>query len=160
MKKLLAIAVLSTLPLASALADNDAGCGFGSMLFEGQSGVVPKIAASTTNGSSGNQTFGITFGTLGCESDTPITSKVKLAAFIDGNMDNLARDIAKGEGETLSTLAAVWGVDAADKAEFNTFAQAHFSEVFTSGDVTAQGVFDNLNALLAQDEKLAAYKLV
>jgi len=160
MKKLIAIAVLSVAPFASALADQDVGCGAGSILFEGQSGVAPKILASTTNGSSGNQTFGITFGTLGCESDSAITSRQKLSAFIDGNMDNLARDIAKGEGETLSTLAAVWGMNTADQAEFATLAQANFAEVFSSNEVTSKDVFNNLNALVAQDEKLAGYKLV
>lgn len=159
MKKLLAIAVLSTLASTSAFADQDAGCGIGSMLFEGKSGVAPKVLASTTNGTSGNQTFGITFGTLGCGSDSKITASTKLELFIDGNMDNLARDIAKGEGETLATLAAVWGVEEADQAQFNAFAQAHFSDVFTSGDVTAQNVFDNLNALLTQDAALAVYKV-
>ena len=109
MKKLLAVAALATtLPMSNlALADNDIGCGLGTMVFDGQSGKVSKILAATTNGTSGNQTFGITFGTLGCDGTGTISSSEKLAMFIDGNMDNLARDIAKGEGETLATLSAV-----------------------------------------------------
>lgn len=160
MKKFLAIAVLSTLPLSAAFADDDIGCGFGTMIFEGKSGLVPKVLGATTNGISGNQTFGITFGTLGCSKDGEISSREKLAMFIDGNMDNLARDISKGEGETLATLSEVWGIKGADQAVFTEFAQAHFSEVFTSDDVTSQKVLENLNALIAQDANLAAYKLV
>ncbi len=106
-----------------------------------------------------NQTFGITFGTLGCDGNGTISSSEKLALFIDGNMDNLARDIAKGEGETLATLSEVWGVQEADKATFNTLAQENFAEVFKSENVTSQEVFANLNNLVAQNDALAGYAI-
>jgi hypothetical protein len=145
--------------MSQAMADQDIGCGLGSMVFEGKTGLGPKVLGATTNGTSSNQTFGITFGTLGCSSDGAITSRETLALFIDGNMDNLARDIAKGQGETLATLAEVWGIQAQDKTAFSTFAQANFAKVFNSENVTSKEVFSNLNALLAQDAKLAAYSL-
>ena len=59
MKKFVAIALLAC-GSSVALADQDVGCGLGSMLWAGQSGLVPKILAATTNGTFGNQTFGIT----------------------------------------------------------------------------------------------------
>jgi len=160
MKKLIAIAALSLLPLTNAMADSDIGCGLGSMVMAGQQGKVFKVLGATTNGTSGNQTFGITFGTLGCDNgDGTVTSTAKVSLFIDGNMDNLARDMSQGEGETLSTLAAVWGVAAEDQAVFNELAQANFSNVFTSENVTSQAVLENLNALLAENAQLAAYTL-
>ncbi|KOO05450.1 DUF3015 domain-containing protein [Vibrio nereis] len=161
MKKLLAVAALaSTLPLSNvAMADSDIGCGLGTMVFDGKSGKVFKVLGATTNGTSGNQTFGITFGTLGCDGNGTITSAQKLALFIDGNMDNLARDIAKGEGETLATLSEVWGISAADKTAFNELAQQNFAEVFKSENVTSQEVFANLNTLVASDNALAAYAI-
>ncbi|GAK88009.1 hypothetical protein JCM19238_5619 [Vibrio ponticus] len=161
MKKLLAVAALAaTLPLSNvAMADQDIGCGLGTMIFDGKSGKVFKVLGATTNGTSGNQTFGITFGTLGCDGNGTISSSEKLALFIDGNMDNLARDIAKGEGETLATLSEVWGVQEADKAAFNTLAQENFAEVFKSENVTSQEVFANLNNLVAEDAALAGYAI-
>ena len=159
MKKLIAVAAISLLPLANVMADQDIGCGLGSMVFAGQQGKVVKVLGATTNGISGNQTFGITFGTLGCDGTGTVTSSVKLALFIDGNMDNLARDMSKGEGETLATLAEVWGVAAQDQAAFNEFTQANFSKVFTSENVTSQAVLENLNNLLSTNEQLAAYTL-
>ncbi|HAS61325.1 MAG TPA: hypothetical protein DCS35_01395 [Vibrio sp.] len=161
MKKLLAVAALAaTLPLSQvAMADQDIGCGLGTMIFDGKSGKVFKVLGATTNGTSGNQTFGITFGTLGCDGNGTISSSEKLALFIDGNMDNLARDIAKGEGETLATLSEVWGVQEADKATFNTLAQENFAEVFKSENVTSQEVFANLNNLVAQNDALAGYAI-
>lgn len=159
MKKFLAVASLALLPLSNAMADQDIGCGLGTMVFEGQSGVAPKVLGATTNGTSGNQTFGITFGTLGCSSDGAITSREKLAMFIDGNMDNLARDIAVGEGETLANLSEVWGIADEDKDAFSALAQDNFAKVFTNSDVTSKDVLTNLNELVAQDKALSSYTL-
>ena len=159
MKKLIAVAAISLLPFTNVMADQDIGCGLGSMVFAGQEGKVVKVLGATTNGTSGNQTFGITFGTLGCDGTGPVTSTAKLALFIDGNMDNLARDMSKGEGETLATLAEVWGVAEQDQAAFNELAQANFSKVFTSENVTSQAVLENLNGLLSNNAQLATYTL-
>lgn len=161
MKKILAVATLMTaLPFSNiALADQDIGCGLGSMVFEGKSGKVSKVLGATTNGTSGNQTFGITFGTLGCDGTGTVTSSEKLAMFIDGNMDNLARDMAKGEGETLATLSEVWGIQQVDQAEFNSVAQENFAAIFSSENVTSQEVLVSLNTLIAQDTTLADYRI-
>lgn len=161
MKKLFAVAALATtLPFSNiAMADSDIGCGLGTMIFDGQSGKVFKVLGATTNGTSGNQTFGITFGTLGCDGSGTISSSQKLALFIDGNMDNLARDIAKGEGETLATLSEVWGIQESDKAAFNELAQENFASIFESEYVTSEEVFVNLNALVANNGTLATYAI-
>ncbi|MBF9002509.1 MULTISPECIES: DUF3015 family protein [Vibrio] len=161
MKKLFAVVALAaTLPLSHlAMADDDIGCGLGTMIFDGKSGKVFKILGATTNGTSGNQTFGITFGTLGCDGTGTIDSAQKLAMFIDGNMDNLARDIAKGQGETLANLSEVWGIKDEDKANFNLMAKQNFATVFSSENVTSNDVLNNLNHLIAKDEKLSAYAI-
>ncbi|GAB6260459.1 DUF3015 domain-containing protein [Photobacterium sp. CCB-ST2H9] len=160
MKKVIAAAVLAGLmPLSQAMADQDIGCGLGSMVFAGKEGKVFKVLGATTNGTSGNQTFGITFGTLGCEGDGVISSKEKLAMFIDGNMDNLARDIARGEGETLATLTDVWGMSDEAKAEFNTQARNNYAAIFASENVTSADVLANLNTMVADQNTLAAYAL-
>lgn len=159
MKKFITIAALSLLPLTQAMADQDIGCGLGSMVFAGQEGKVVKVLGATTNGTSGNQTFGITFGTLGCDGTGAVTSTETVSLFIDGNVDQLARDMSKGEGETLATLAEVWGFTEQDKVAFSALAQANFSSVFTSENVTSQTVLENLNRLVANNEALSSYKL-
>ena len=159
MKKLIAVAALSLLPFSNAMADQDIGCGLGSMLFAGKDGKAVKVLGATTNGTSGNQTFGITFGTLGCDGTGTVTSSAKIAQFIDGNMEQLARDMSQGEGETLSTLAEIWGVQDQDKAAFNALAQSQFATVFTSENVTSQTVLENLNSVVASDASLSAYTL-
>lgn len=159
MKKLIAVAAISLLPFSNTMADQDIGCGLGSMLFAGKDGKAVKVLGATTNGTSGNQTFGITFGTLGCDGTGTVTSSAKIAQFIDGNMEQLARDMSQGEGETLSTLAEIWGVQDQDKAAFNALAQSQFATVFTSENVTSQTVLENLNSVVASDASLSAYTL-
>ncbi|WP_120513103.1 DUF3015 family protein [Photobacterium salinisoli] len=160
MKKVIAAAVFAgMMPFSQAMADQDIGCGLGSMVFAGQEGKVFKVLGATTNGTSGNQTFGITFGTLGCDGNGVITSKEKLAMFIDGNMDNLARDIARGEGETLATLTDVWGMSDEAKAEFNATARNNYASIFASENVTSADVLANLNTMVADQNTLAAYAL-
>ncbi|HNI63786.1 MAG TPA: DUF3015 family protein, partial [Agitococcus sp.] len=103
MKKLLAVALLASSSVV--MADQDVGCGWGTMVWAGQSGVAPKVLAATTNGTSYNQTFGITSGTAGCQADGVITSRARLGMFMSTNSERLARDMSVGRGETLEVLA-------------------------------------------------------
>ena len=106
---MLSVAVLSN--PASAL--DSTGCGLGSMAWRGQSGIIPQVAAVTTNSIFGNQTFGITFGTSGCDPNGRVTGGTQkmILAFVENNMEQFAIDAAAGEGETLTTLAGILNMD-------------------------------------------------
>lgn len=155
-RKAFLLIALSVLPSA-AFADNVGGCGWGSKLFTGQRGIAPQVLAVTTNGTSGNQTFGITSGTSGCTQDGLVTSTWKTAAFIDGNMNKLALDISRGQGESLSSLAALVGVEAKDSARFNGALQQNFASIFSSAEVTSGDVAAAMKTVLANDAELARY---
>jgi len=150
--------VFATLPTAVLAADNVGGCGVGSKLFEGQSGVAPQIFAVTTNGSTGNQTFGITSGTLGCTSDGAVHSDWKTALFIENNKDKLARDMSMGGGETLASLGNLLGVAPQDQAAFNRLAKDNVGRIFPSADVATEQVMVALRDALASDATLSRYR--
>ena len=150
MKKLFAAALM--IAAGSAMAQNNVGCGWGSALFNGQKGVAPQVLAATTNGTSGNQTFGITFGTSGCTQDGVVSSSWKISMFIDGTRVALARDAAAGQGENLDALAVVMGVKADDRAAFAAAIKANFSTVFANENVAA-----NLKEVLASNDRLSGY---
>lgn len=150
MKKLLAAALM--IAAGSAMAQNNVGCGWGSALFNGQKGVAPQVLAATTNGTSGNQTFGITFGTSGCTQDGVVSSSWKISMYIDGSRVALARDAAAGQGESLDALASVIGVKAEDRAEFASAIKSNFGTVFANDNVAA-----NLKQVLAANDRLAGY---
>lgn len=141
----------------AAHADAGTGCGLGTMVWDGQSGIAPQVLAVTTNGTSGNQTFGITTGTLGCKSDGTVNSAQKLSMFTGSNMDNLARDMSSGQGEALETMAELMEIQEQDKARFFQVSQSNFDKIFTSEDVTAGQVIANLKAVMAADAELAPY---
>ena len=140
-----------------AMADQDVGCGLGSVLFAGKSGIAPKVLAATTNGSYGNQTFGITSGTLGCQADGVISSRARLSMFMGTNSERLARDMSDGHGESLNVLADLMGVKEQDKALFFHTAQANFSTIFADVNKTTGQIIAALQHVMAQDAILATY---
>jgi len=155
MKKLLAIALLAS--SSCVMADQDVGCGLGSMVWAGQSGLAPKILAATTNGTSANQTFGITSGTLGCQADGVISSRARLSMFMGTNSERLARDMSVGQGETLDVLANLMNIKSEDKAVFFQATQRHFGKIFAPENKTAGDVLAALQQVMAQEAQLAGY---
>ena len=157
-KKLIAAALLGTVYATSAHADST-GCGLGSMVWDGQQGIAPQVLAVTTNGTSGNQTFGITSGTLGCEQDGVIQSSAQLGMYTGSNMDALARDMSTGSGESLHGLADILEVSAEDRGRFFAALQENYASIFSSSDVTAEDVVQGVNETLKSDAELAGYSV-
>ena len=160
MKKIIAATALSVnIPFSAAVqaAPSDAGCGLGSVLLADQDDtLVMNVLGATLNMTSGNQTFGMTTGTLNCSTSN---SLLALQTFVNDNLDTLAVDAARGEGEALDTLATIWGMDDAAKETFAAATQARFGDVFSSDSVTAEQVLENMNRVVSEDQALAAYKL-
>ena len=148
MKKVIVTATAAaTLMSVSAFAGNMAGCGLGSMIFK-KNDQVSQILAATTNGTSGNQTFGISTGTLGCNKDGAMAQNEELNIFTSKNMEKLAADMSKGQGETLNTFAELKGISADQKAQFFASVQKNFSKIFTKENITAGEVLQNLDSVI------------
>jgi hypothetical protein len=136
---------------------NSTGCGLGTMAFEGQNGVAPQVLAVTTNGTSGNQTFGISSGTLGCTQDGVVRPPTKVRVLLMSSLDNLAVDMARGDGETLDSLASLLAVADQDRPRFAAALQNNFVRIFPSENVTAEEVLVSMNTVLAEDAVLSRY---
>lgn len=158
-KKLMFAVLLAVAPVSAFAAggDNVGSCGWGSKLFDGQQGLAPQVLAVTTNGTSGNQTFGISSGTSGCTQNGVVRSNWKTAMFIKNNKEKLARDMSTGQGEALDSLAQLMGVSAQDKPVFDRVARENFSKVFTSPDVTAQQIMASMRQVMQHNDRLAPY---
>ena len=144
MKKTLFIAVTTALLSTSSFAGN-VGCGLGNSVIKNQDSVLMQVFAVTTNGTSGNQTFGITSGTSGCAKPAKFVSNDKANEFVAGNMDALALDISNGQGEALDTLATLLHVS--NPETFASILQKNFNKIYTSEDVSSANVIDNIVAL-------------
>ncbi len=157
MKRLIVAAALLGSVSLGAMADSDTGCGVGTIIWAGQSGVIPKVLAVTTNGIFGNQTFGITTGTLGCSPNGVISSRVRLTMFTGSNLEHLAKDMSVGHGESLNTLADLMKVPADQKEHFFAVTKSHFGEIFAPQNQTAGQILGSLQQVMHQDPQLAAY---
>ena len=151
MKKLIAGAVMLG---ASSLAFAQPGCGVGAMIWKGQSGIAPHVLAATTNGTLGNQTFGMTTGTLGCDTNQPVQS---MAMFMNTNIDKVARDMSRGQGENLDTLAVLLGVKKADRGTFNRVMHDHFKTIFPSDRTTSNQAAEAIINVMKSDSTLQKY---
>ena len=141
MKKI--ISLIAAIGLTTSIyANENTGCGLGSLVIKDQSTVVLQALAATTNGTSGNQTFGITSGTSNCAKPSNFVSNDKLNKFVGENMDELALDISAGQGETLATVAKLMNVE--NNAAFSAKLQANFSNIYTSENVTSAAVIDSI----------------
>lgn len=155
MKKLILGAVIASAPIV-AMA-HPAGCGLGTaVIFKSPGSWVEHVLAATTNGTSGNQTFGMTSGTLGCEgAGGPLASGVDY--FIDENIDMIAMETATGEGETIDALAEMIGVADTDKRAFRLSLQSNFDTMFPSEDTSSAQVYDAIVDIMSHNDRLAKY---
>lgn len=155
-KKSLASAVLLTVSSASfAVAPGGPNCGWGNMLFEGESGHAKHILASTTNATSGNATFGMTSGTNGCSVDGALTYGGK--PMIASIMGEFSEDVAQGQGEAINAIAVSMGVEKADRKHFANVMHNNFSTLFPSAQVTSDEVYDNMISVMQKDGTLRKY---
>jgi hypothetical protein len=161
MKVVLSVVAASTIVVAAhgaarAQAYGPAGCGLGAMLIGSKPGIT-QIFAATTNGSFGNQTFGITSGTLGCAA-APAPGMASAKTYVETNRQSFAKDVARGQGETISNLSQLGGC--ADSSAVAAKLQANFKTVFPSANVSDAQVSANAVNLIKTDASLACTKLI
>lgn len=156
-KVILAAALLGSSVTAFAEAPGGPGCGWGNLLFKGQSGLPMHLLATLVNGTSGNATFGMTTGTNGCSTSGSLSYNGKSLLSMNGVLEEVAQDMAAGQGEALTALSVSMGIPTAERTHFNAVMHQNFSAIFTSKDVTAGEVADNISAVMQKDEKLAKF---
>jgi len=156
-KYFLAAALLGASFSAHAVAPGGPGCGWGNLVFEGKSGMPVHLLATIVNGTSGNATFGMTSGTNGCDTNGSLTYSGESLLSMNGVLEEVAQDMATGDGEALTALSVSIGVPSQERAHFNTVMRENFSTIFSHQDVSAGEVMQNITAVMQRDQKLAQY---
>jgi Protein of unknown function (DUF3015) len=151
--------LIATPALADINSDSGPGCGLGKILwgqkgFTGSHHIMQQVLASTTNGTFGTQTFGISTGTSGCTNDGVIASNQKVNVFADVNLDHLRQEMAQGHGEYLASLASLIGVPAERQNEFFALTQEKYTSLFTSERTTSHEMLVALNQELSGHPEL------
>ena len=139
----------------TGLGYGPAGCGLGSILFDPGSGFT-QVLAATTNASFGTQTFGITSGTSNCSA--PRRGAESARAFVEANRPALARDVARGSGETIASLAQI--AACGDPARVGAHLQRRFWEIFPSAERSDREVSRSVVEVLRADASLGCRALL
>jgi len=165
MKRLLLVAALVLALVVPAIAAEPAkaagapsgqlnyGCGLGATVFKDGSAndsLFLQLVATFLNGLCGNGTFGITSGTSDCAPTAKVASAGRLNEFAYKNLDDLARDISAGNGETVTTVAVLLDVPAESRPAFYRNLQANFTEIFPSPTVETAHVVDTITKIAAR----------
>lgn len=158
MKRLIkpAVFILMTVPATTSFAGQASGCGVGTIMFEGKSGYMANILAATSNISTGN-TFAVSSGTSGCDKDAVVDNQYQRKLFVANNLDSLSHEIAQGQGDHLTSLASLMGIEKIDQAAFYSVAQDQYGVLFKKGDINADQVLATLDKILLANPVLARY---
>ena len=158
MKRILIACVLAgSSATAFAGAAGGGECGWGQILFEGQSGKPSHVLALTTNASTGNNTFGVTTGTNGCSANGTISYGGKSAVDLSMLMDEFSEDVARGDGEVITAMAVTLGIKPEDRAEFKQALHENYDLLFPSENTTTEHTMAAMWGVMEQDETLKPY---
>jgi len=146
MKKLTLIGGAALLAFSSFAqsAEEAAGCGIGSQIFEGRSGKGENIVAAILNVIIIPNTFFMTTGggLLGCDPTQEVRRDELTEIFVAQNMDQLT--------------TALLGVPESDVPRFTNLAQSRFDALFLEGN-DASNVIAQLQVAMADDQHLAPF---
>ena len=137
--------------MASA-GQNMAGCGLGTMVFK-DNGKWQQVLAATTNGTLGNQTFGITSGTSNCTADGMVLKEKEAEVFVAVNYDSLNQEMSAGQGENLLALAHLMGCDGSSQQQFATTVQANYANSLSHSQTPVE-LLNALHNVIASDATL------
>lgn len=131
-----------------------AGCGLGSMVMGHDTG-FSQVFASTTNATSGSQTFGITSGTSNCGDHGLVKLDREREVFAQQNYTILVKEMAQGKGENLNTLASLYQCPAETYQEFGALVQEKFNHLVAHDQTTSTELLSQLESQLSRHAKLA-----
>ena len=111
-------------------------------------------AFARTGNMFGTQTFGISSGTSNCVESSGTQGA---RTFIEGNREALAKDAARGSGETIVTLSAVAGCK--DAKAVGAVLQKRFAQLFPGEKTAVDQVSENVIKELRSNSSLACGKI-
>jgi hypothetical protein len=144
---------LAAIACQAAMADGDAGCGLGSMIISDNTKLMQLLAATTNV--TGSQTFGISSGTSNCKSQDIVLNEKAVQYFAEANHDDLSREMARGQGEKLNTLASLYGCKGEAQKSFARMTQRSFAKIVPVPKISTSQMVRNLNLELAANPALA-----
>jgi hypothetical protein len=158
MRKVIALSLVASLLPTVVMAKGNhpmSGCGLGYLLLSNQNNdKVTQILGSTTNGTFGTQTFGISSGTSGCTEDGAVKLARATEVFAEVNLTSLRQEMAAGQGEYVSTFATLLGATDATRPQMVRFFQAEYQNLFPKAETSSDEMLKILSEKLASHPEL------
>ncbi|MCZ6646015.1 MAG: DUF3015 family protein [SAR324 cluster bacterium] len=126
------LAVISMIYASSAFAN----CGPGPVVVQKSKGTLRQSLGASTNATFlPTQTFAITSGTSGCSNSGILRREVEQRFFVALHMDNIAQELAQGQGRYVDGLASLLGCGSEVYGEFGRMAQANYTSLFSAAEM-------------------------
>src|SRR5689334_18165866 len=158
MRKVITIGVLASLLPTLAMARGNhpmAGCGLGYLLLSNkENDKVSQVLGSTTNGTFGSQTFGISSGTSGCTQDGAVKMARATEVFAEVNFEALRHEMAAGQGEYVNAFASLLGANETTRPELVRFFQQEYSALYPTASTDSAEMLERLSNKLASHPEL------
>lgn len=144
-------AAFATLILSLAVVDaqaagyGEAGCGLGSVVM-GPNG--SQVMASTTNGLSYTNIFGVSSGTSNCTDEAGVKQSSQVPLFIEVNKMALQKESSRGGGETIANLANIMGCD---QKVLGGAMKSHYKPLFVDSKMEPVQIQSALQDLIEAD---------
>lgn len=142
-----------------------AGCGPGSVVANPKNETGHQAYAAMINMSAGSNLYvisiptvqqsAITSGTSNCGNSAKIKNYAAQDAFAQSTYQELAKEMAAGDGETVRTLAALMGCPKEQEAGFARFVKNSYPSIFPSDQVPSADMLQQLKAEMSRDPELA-----
>ncbi len=159
MKKLVAVGVAAlTMAPSLVLAKGNhpmAGCGLGYVLLSNkENSKVMQVLGGTTNGTFGNQTFGISSGTSGCTEDGAVKIVKAAEVYAEVNLDSLRREMAAGDGEYVRTFASLLGANDSNVSTLVKVFHDNYASLFPTASTSTSDMLASMETVLGDYKAL------
>lgn len=149
----LIIALMALVATSSVFAaDTSSGCGMGYEVAPKQS-LVSSSTRSLVNGTFSNS-IAMTLGTSGCAKHSIVKNDAKGIHFAEANMNVLALEMARGNGEFVTGFASVYGCN--NTEAFGSMVQSNYETVLPSSNTSGVELYNNVKAQIRNNAALNA----
>ncbi len=150
MKLIIGLFALLSASMAFA-GDSSSGCGMGWQVAKDNS-LVSSLTRSVVNATFSN-TIAMTLGTSGCAKHSIVYNEMKGIHFVESNKNELAIDMAKGNGEYVTGLAQVFGCQ--NTKAFGSMVQNKYESVLPSENISGVELYNNVKNEIRKDSTLS-----
>lgn len=144
------------LAAAANAADTSSGCGMGYQVAPKQS-LISSSTRSIVNATF-SSTIGMTLGTSGCAKHSIVKNDAKGVHFAEANLNQLAIDMARGNGEYVQGFASVLGCQNA--ALFGAMVQKNYIKFFPQNGTSGAELYNNVKSEVIKENRVLNCSLI